>query len=305
MQIDRNGIIVLYKPQDWTSFDVIAKARGILSTRKVGHSGTLDPMATGVLPVFMGRATKAVNMQIVKDKEYVATFVLGIRTDTGDITGQVTEKTDVTATSRDVKQATEKFVGAITQLPPMYSAVKLNGQPLYKLARQGITVERKPRQVTIKEIEFIPDDNLGENEYKIRVLCSEGTYIRTLTEDIGESLGCCATLTSLCRTKACGYSIDQAITLEQLQQARINDKIDSLITDTDTVFTHLERIDLSKELAIRILNGAKSRIAKPDGDYRVYYKNKFYAVANVTDKKMSVVKLFVEKERENLDAESV
>lgn len=305
MQINRNGIIVLYKPQDWTSFDVIAKARGILSTRKVGHSGTLDPMATGVLPVFMGRATKAVDMQIVKDKEYIATFVLGIRTDTGDITGQITEKTDVNATPSDVKKATEKFIGEITQLPPMYSAIKVNGQPLYKLARQGITVERKSRQVTIKEIEFIDDENLSENEYKIRVLCSEGTYIRTLTEDIGTSLGCCATLTSLCRTKACGYSIDQAITLEQLQQARINNEIDNLIANTDTVFAHLQRIDLSKELAVRILNGAKSRIAKPDGDYRVYYKNKFYAVANVTDKKMSVVKLFVEKERENLDAESV
>ena len=305
MQIDRNGILILYKPQDWTSFDVIAKARGILSTRKVGHSGTLDPMATGVLPIFMGRATKAVDMQIIKDKEYIATFKLGMNTDTGDITGDVIKEREVSSTKEDVLAEMENFKGEIIQLPPMYSAVKVNGQPLYKLARRGVDaqqVERKPRKATIKVLEMQEDDNLKENEYKIRVVCSEGTYIRTLVEDIGENLGCGAVLTSLSRTMACGYTLEDAITLEELQQARIDDKIDSLIVNTDTVFMHLERIDLSKELAIRLLNGARSRISKPDGDYRVYYKDKFYAIANVTDKKMSVVKLFVEKEKENIDA---
>lgn len=154
MQIDRNGILILYKPQDWTSFDVIAKARGILSTRKVGHSGTLDPMATGVLPIFMGRATKAVDMQIVKDKEYVATFRLGLNTDTGDITGEVINTRAVSAAPEAVLSQLENFKGEITQLPPMYSAVKLNGQPLYKLARQGVTVERKPRKAVIRELEM-------------------------------------------------------------------------------------------------------------------------------------------------------
>lgn len=305
MQIDRNGILILYKPQDWTSFDVIAKARGILSTRKVGHSGTLDPMATGVLPVFMGRATKAVDMQIIKDKEYIATFKLGLNTDTGDVTGDIINQRPVTATKDEVLAEMENFRGEITQLPPMYSAVKINGQPLYKLARRGVAaenVERKPRKAVIKELEMLEDNTLSENEYKIRVLCSEGTYIRTLVEDMGENLGCGAVLSSLSRTKACGYTLDDCITLEQLQQARADDTIDSLIVNTDTVFMHLDRIDLSTELAKRLLNGARSRIAKPDGDYRVYYKDKFYAIANVTEKKMSVVKLFVEKEKEILDA---
>ncbi len=305
MQIDRNGILILYKPQGWTSFDVIAKARGILATRKVGHSGTLDPMATGVLPIFMGRATKAVDMQIIKDKEYIATFKLGIKTDTGDITGDITGEKPVDATTEKLVSRLENFTGEITQIPPMYSAVKVNGQPLYKLARRGVEagqVERKVRKATIKQMELLDDTDLGENEYRIRVLCSEGTYIRTLVEDMGESLGTFATLTGLQRTMACGYRLDDCITLEQLQQARIDEKIDSMIVNTDTVFMHLDRIDLSAELAKRLLNGARSRIAKPDGDYRVYYKDKFYAVANVREKKMSVVKLFVEKEKENIDA---
>lgn len=305
MQTDRNGILILYKPQDWTSFDVIAKARGILSTRKVGHSGTLDPMATGVLPVFMGRATKAVDMQIIKDKEYIASFKLGLNTDTGDITGEVINRRPVISGREDVLREAEKFKGEITQLPPMYSAVKINGQPLYKLARRGVSaqnIERKPRKAIIKELEMLEDENMSENEYKIRVLCSEGTYIRTLVEDIGENLGCGAVLTSLTRTMACGYTIKDCITLRQLQQAREEGIIDSLIISTDTAFMHLERIDLSAELARRLLNGARSRIAKPDGDYRVYYKDKFYAIANVTEKKMSVVKLFVEKEKEVIDA---
>ena len=295
MSVERCGIIVMYKPQDWTSFDVIAKARGIMGTRKLGHAGTLDPMATGVLPIFIGRATKAVDMQIIKDKEYIATFKLGLNTDTGDITGEVINERPVNVSKADVLAEMEKFKGEIQQYPPMYSAVKVNGQPLYKLARQGVTVERKPRKAIIKELVMTESDE-AENLYTIRVVCSEGTYIRTLVEDIGENLGCGAVLTVLTRTKACGYSIDQTITLEELQQARNEDRIDQLITEVDTVFAHLERIDLSDELAKRLINGARSRISKADGDYRVYYQDRFYAVANVTDKKMSVVKLFVDKE---------
>ena len=295
MSVERCGIIVMYKPQDWTSFDVIAKARGIMGTRKLGHAGTLDPMATGVLPIFIGRATKAVDMQIIKDKEYIATFKLGLNTDTGDITGEIINERPVTVSKADVLAEMEKFKGEIQQYPPMYSAVKVNGQPLYKLARQGVTVERKPRKAIIKEL-VMTESNEAENLYTIRVVCSEGTYIRTLVEDIGENLGCGAVLTVLTRTKACGYSIDQTITLEDLQRARNEDRIDQLITEVDTVFAHLERIDLSDELAKRLINGARSRISKADGDYRVYYQDRFYAVANVTDKKMSVVKLFVDKE---------
>lgn len=299
MQVDRNGIIILYKPAGWTSFDVIAKARGILATRKVGHSGTLDPMATGVLPIFMGRATKAVDMLPVKDKEYVAVFRLGLVTDTGDITGEVIEQHPVDIQPGQLENRLSDFTGDILQTPPMYSALKVNGQPLYKLARQGVEVQRKPRPVSIKSIELLKDDSLGENEYKIKVLCSEGTYIRVLAEDIGSKLGCGATLVSLERTMACGYTIDQVVTLQQLQQHRDNDDIDSVVMPTDSVFMSLPRIDLSEELAIRLLNGAKSSISKPDGDYRVYHKDVFYAVANITDKKIRPVKLFTDKERES------
>ncbi len=297
MQIEKCGIIVLNKPSGWTSFDVIAKARGIIGYRKLGHSGTLDPMATGVLPVFIGRATKAVDMQIIKDKEYIAEFKLGLNTDTGDITGEIIKQRPVNSSKSDVLAEMENFKGEIKQYPPMYSAVKVNGQPLYKLARQGVTVERKQRTAIIKQLEMT-HANEAENTYTIRVLCSEGTYIRTLVEDIGENLGCGAVLTRLTRTNACGYTLADTVTLEDLQAARNEDRIDSLITPVDTVFAHLERIDLSDELAKRIVNGARSRISKPDGDYRVYHNGVFYAVANVTDKKMSVVKLFVDKENQ-------
>ncbi|MEG1863224.1 MAG: tRNA pseudouridine(55) synthase TruB [Oscillospiraceae bacterium] len=317
MQIERSGILILMKPKGWTSFDVIAKARGILSTKKVGHSGTLDPMATGVLPIFMGRATKAVDMQIIKDKEYLACFRLGLNTDTGDITGLEINRREVGAVCQDVIAQLENFKGEIKQLPPMYSAVKVNGQPLYKLARQGVTIERKERTVTIKALELLQGEeqraalelmdtqSLSEHEYVIRVLCTEGTYIRTLVEDIGENLGCGAVLTALTRTMACGYTLTDTVSIEQLQKARADETIQELIAPVDTVFTHLPRIDLSRELALRALHGAQSRIAKPDGDYRAYYEDKFYAVAKVTDKIMSITKLFVNIEKENLDAGSL
>ncbi|MEG0090538.1 MAG: tRNA pseudouridine(55) synthase TruB [Oscillospiraceae bacterium] len=295
MRVDRCGILILNKPTQWTSFDVIAKSRGILSTRKLGHAGTLDPMATGVLPVFIGKATKAVDMQIIKEKEYIATFKLGLNTDTGDITGQQINSRPVSATKEDVLAELLNFKGEIGQYPPMYSAVKVNGQPLYKLARKGITVQRKLRKVVIKSLEML-EENEEEHTYTIKVLCSEGTYIRTLVEDIGENLGCGAVLTKLVRTKACGYCLEEAITLEQLQKARENDTLDSLITKVDSVFMHLERIDLSQELALRLVNGAQSTISKEDGDYRVYFEDVFYAVANVADKKISAVKLFVDRE---------
>ncbi len=304
MQLNYQGIILLNKPQDWTSFDVVAKSRGILATRKVGHSGTLDPMATGVLPLFLGRATKAVDMQIVQDKEYIAKFKLGMNTDTGDITGEVINTREINTSKDEVLYVINSFQGEIEQYPPMYSAVKINGQPLYKLARQGITVERKLRKVTIHSIEFLNSDD--ENyEYTIKVLCSKGTYIRSLVEDIGEKLGCGAVLTALERTKACGYSIEDCITLEDLQKSRDNNDLQSLVLEIDTVFNHLPEIHLTTELAKRLLNGARSSISKPNGQYRVYYNNKFYAVGEVKEKKLFLVKLFVEKEKEELDAGSL
>ena len=181
------GILIVDKPMDWTSFDVVAKLRGVLGTRKLGHSGTLDPMATGVLPVFCGGASKAVDLQLNHDKTYRATLRLGARTDTGDSTGTVLETAPVTAGEKELLAVLPQFVGPQMQVPPMYSAVKINGQPLYKLAREGVTVERKARPIEIYGIEY--GGSPAENEYVLTVRCSKGTYIRTLLEEIAAAMG--------------------------------------------------------------------------------------------------------------------
>ena len=210
------GILIVDKPTDWTSFDVIAKLRGILGTRKLGHSGTLDPMATGVLPVFCGGASKAVDLQLNHDKTYRATLRLGARTDTGDSTGTVLETAPVTAGEKELLAVLPQFVGPQMQVPPMYSAVKINGQPLYKLAREGVTVERKARPIEIYGIEY--GGSPAENEYVLTVRCSKGTYVRTLCHDIGQALGCGGCMSSLRRTMAAGFTLDDAVTLDRVQQ---------------------------------------------------------------------------------------
>ena len=187
-----NGILPVDKPAGWTSFDVLAKLRGALGTRKLGHSGTLDPMATGVLAVFIGKATAAADRQLNHDKTYEATIRLGLRTDTGDITGTALETAPVTVGESDLKAVLPQFTGELMQLPPMYSAVKINGQPLYKAARKGQTVERTPRPITVYSIEYLGSPAPGD--YILRVSCSKGTYIRVLAEDIGTALGVPATL---------------------------------------------------------------------------------------------------------------
>ena len=190
-----NGILIVDKPSGWTSFDVIAKLRGILGTRKLGHSGTLDPMATGVLPVFAGGASKAVDMQPDHTKAYRALIRFGIATDTGDVTGAVLRSEQTAVTEEQLRAVLPRFTGNILQTPPMYSAVKVNGSPLYKLARQGVTVERKARPVTIHRLEVTGRE--GEQDFVLEVDCSKGTYVRTLVEDLGEALGVPATLAGL------------------------------------------------------------------------------------------------------------
>ena len=190
------GILIVDKPMDWTSFDVVAKLRGVLGTRKLGHSGTLDPMATGVLPVFCGGASKAVDLQLNHDKTYRATLRLGARTDTGDSTGTVLETAPVTAGEKELLAVLPQFIGPQMQVPPMYSAVKINGQPLYKLAREGVTVERKARPIEIYGIEY--GGSPAENEYVLTVRCSKGTYIRTLLEDIAAAMGQKGTMSAHC-----------------------------------------------------------------------------------------------------------
>ena len=187
-----NGILPVDKPAGWTSFDVLAKLRGALGTRKLGHSGTLDPMATGVLAVFIGKATSAADRQLDHDKTYEATLRLGLRTDTGDVTGTTLETAPVTVGEAELRAVLPQFRGDRMQLPPMYSAVKINGQPLYKAARKGQTVERTPRPITIYDIEYLGSP--APDEYTVRVACSKGTYIRVLAEEIGDALGVPATL---------------------------------------------------------------------------------------------------------------
>ena len=212
------GIMIVDKPAGWTSFDVIAKLRGVLGTRKLGHSGTLDPMATGVLPVFFGGASKAVDLQLDHTKTYQAVLRLGSRTDTGDITGTVLESRPVTAGEQQLLEVLPQFIGPQMQVPPMYSAVKIDGQPLYKLARQGVEVERKPRPIEIFSIAY--GGSPAQDEYQLTVRCSKGTYIRTLLEQIAEAMGQLGTMSALRRTSAGLYTEADAHTLEQILAAK-------------------------------------------------------------------------------------
>ena len=247
-----NGIINVYKEKDFTSFDVVAKLRGILKQKKIGHTGTLDPDAVGVLPVCLGSATKLCDMLTDKKKEYIAEFVLGKETDTQDISGQVIKETEVVCTQEEIKTAIQSFVGDYDQLPPMYSAIKVDGKRLYELARQGKEVERKKRPVTFYEIEIIK----CELPYvTIRVLCSKGTYIRTLCHDIGQKLGCGAAMTELERTRSGQFTKENAYTLAEIERLRDAGSLDEIVMPVDTVFMNLPAFVVSGELEKKILNG--------------------------------------------------
>ena len=208
-----NGIIIIDKPADWTSMDVCSKLRRLLDERRIGHAGTLDPMATGVLPVFVGRATRAVEFAASGSKTYVAGLKLGLETDTQDSTGQVLAEQIVTCDRAAVEAVLDSFRGDIFQVPPMYSALKVNGKKLYQLARKGKSVERKPRPITIFGLDILRQD--APDHYTIQVTCSKGTYIRTLCHDIGQKLGCGGVMDALRRTEAAGFTLEQAVTLEQ------------------------------------------------------------------------------------------
>ena len=212
-----SGILVVDKPAGWTSMDVCAKLRGVFHEKRVGHGGTLDPMATGVLPVFVGRATRAVEFAEKSDKEYIAGIKLGVVTNTQDITGEVLEERPVSVSRKELEAALEGFRGDILQIPPMYSAIKIGGKKLYELARKGREVDRPARPVTIKSLELA--EQQAENLYTIRVRCSKGTYIRTLCHDIGQALGCGGCMASLRRTMAAGFALEDAVTLEQVREA--------------------------------------------------------------------------------------
>lgn len=264
-----NGIIVINKERGFTSHDVVAKMRRILNTKKIGHTGTLDPEATGVLPICIGKATRVCDMILNSDKEYIAEIKFGITTDTQDVFGNILSERKVSLESEKIKEAVMAFEGKISQLPPMYSAVKIGGKKLYEYARKGVEVERKPREVEIKKITLLNSD---KDTAKIRVLCSKGTYIRTLCSDIGEYLNCGACMTSLVRTKSAGFDIENAYTLEYLEK----NGFESCLLKTDTVFMDLPSLKVDDEIKTRLINGAKSTIKANSGLYRVYDMNESF-----------------------------
>ena len=291
------GILIVDKPTDWTSFDVIAKLRGILGTRKLGHSGTLDPMATGVLPVFCGGASKAVDLQLDHTQAYRAVLKLGARTDTGDVTGTVLETAPVTAGEKELLEVLPQFVGSQMQTPPMYSAVKINGQPLYKMARQGIEVERKARPIEIFSLEY--GGSPAENEYELTVRCSKGTYIRVLLEDIAAAMGQKGTMSALRRVAAGVYTEADAHTLEEIQAAKNEGPaaLEALMLPVESVFGSLPLLTVAPKVEQHLYNGCPtSRYPAADGRYRVRNEaGQFLGLANIVGGVLKVEKLFVER----------
>lgn len=256
-----DGVIVINKPAEFTSFDVVAVMRGVAKTKKVGHTGTLDPMATGVLPLLFGSATKAQSLLPDSTKEYEAEFKLGLTTDTLDVWGTVQSEKPVNVTQQDIQNILPEFTGDILQLPPMYSAVQQDGKRLYELARQGIVVQREKRQVNISLLQLL-EYNENTHTGKLRIACSKGTYIRTLIDDIGVRLNCGGIMTSLCRTKACGYTLNDAVTLEQAKQLGNEGALDSVLKDTSLLFNVYRQVNVSLPQAKRFCNGGQLDLSR-------------------------------------------
>jgi tRNA pseudouridine55 synthase len=290
------GIICINKPKDITSFGVVAKVRGILREKKCGHTGTLDPMATGVLPVMLGGATRFLDYLPTTDKGYRAGFILGKTTDTLDITGRVLTEAEVNVSEQDIKAVLPSFTGKIQQLPPMYSAKSVDGKRLYELAREGIEVERKPCEVEIKNLELLRCEN---GEYFIDVFCSKGTYIRSLIDDIGRALGCGAVMTSLERTYASGFSIEDCVTLEELQSRRDEGRdFDDLIFCVEDLYRSYLKVSVSEAQARRFSNGGeldikRIRKAPPAGEtVCVYFENEFLGLGCNDGESLRIVRLY-------------
>lgn len=283
-----DGIVIINKPQDWTSMDVCAKLRGIFHEKRVGHGGTLDPMATGVLPVFVGQATKAVSFAENGKKEYCATLRLGVTTDTQDSTGTVLTRAAINAGEDELRGMLPRFTGEIMQVPPMYSAIKRGGKKLYELARAGIEVAREPRRVTIYELELF--GRSAADEWGLRVVCSKGTYIRTLCHDIGAALGCGGVMSALTRTGAAGFSLDEAVSLDEAAEGGA-----ALLRPVDSLFRQYPayRIDYAEaERRCRCGNPIRGRNIT-DGVYRVYGRDgTFLALSRAEDGMLSPIKNF-------------
>lgn len=291
-----NGILCVNKPEGFTSFDVVAKLRGILQMKRLGHGGTLDPMATGVLPVFVGTATKACDIMPDSSKSYRAGFALGKTTDTQDITGKLLSQSEMAVTEEAVSGVIPEFTGKISQLPPMYSAVQVNGKRLYDLARQGIEVERAPREIFVDKL-ILESYDAEKRQGSLFISCSKGTYIRTIINDIGEKLGCGGIMTSLVRLSSGGFTLDDCYTFEEIQQARDEDRLSGLILPVERVFTKLPKLRLGEAQTRMYKNGVKldlSRIhrLRDDADlYTVYgYNGEFIGTASA-DREQGVLKI--------------
>ena len=282
-----DGIVIVDKPQGWTSQDVTARLRRVFNTRRIGHGGTLDPMATGVLPVFVGRATRAVEFFEHAQKTYETVLRLGITTDTEDITGTVLKESPVSVTDEQITETLEAFRGEIQQVPPMYSALKVNGQKLCDLARKGKMLERQPRPITIHELTLL---ERGEHTLKLRVHCSKGTYIRTLCKDIGESLGCGGCMEALRRISAGEYTIGEAGPLQVLLDTAEPEKY---LRSVDSMFRNFPAVTLTANQEKRCRNGNAFSVKLPEGTYRAYSQTgEFLMLAKVEDGVMVTVKSF-------------
>ena len=284
-----NGIVIIDKPQGWTSQDVTARLRRVFNTRRIGHGGTLDPMATGVLPVFVGRATRGVEFFEHAEKTYEATLRLGVATDTEDITGTVLEEKQVSVSEAEFLAVLPQFRGEILQIPPMYSALKIDGQKLCDLARKGKKVERKPRPITIFELKCVA---FSGNEARLRVRCSKGTYIRTLCKDIGEALGCGGCMAALRRVQAGEYTIGEAVELQTLLETA---EPETYLRPVDTMFRNYPAVALTVKQEQRCRNGNAFSLDIADGTYRAYGQNgEFLALSKVENGVMSTIKSFFE-----------
>lgn len=288
-----NGILLIDKAEGWTSSDVVIKLKGVLRERRVGHSGTLDPMATGLLAVFVGRATRAVEFAEAHDKRYTAGLRLGVTTDTQDVTGSVLRSCQANVAEDELKAVLTRFTGELEQIPPMYSAIKINGQKLYDIARRGGEVERRPRHITVSGISVV---GRSGNDFVLDISCSKGTYIRTLCNDIGDALGCGGCMSSLRRTAAGDFSVSQAYTIDEVVAAAAAGEAGKFLLPTDSMFAALPRCTAGAQDERRIKNGNEIKTpALADGDYRVYSDSgEFLMLGRAENGRMRTIKSFFE-----------
>lgn len=294
-----NGVLVVNKPKEFTSFDVVALVRKLSGQRKIGHTGTLDPNATGVLPLLLGNATKAQDIIINHDKEYEAEFRLGFTSDTLDVWGNVRECSDKKISREDIEKIIPDFTGKIQQIPPMFSAVQKDGKRLYDLARQGIEVERQPREVTVYSLALTNFDERTQTG-ALKIKCSKGTYVRTLIDDMGRVLECGGIMTALNRTNACGYCLDDALTLQQIKSLAENHRLEEKLFSTESLFGEYKSITVTQAQARRFLNGgaldiSRTALAKGCNDkeiFRVNDREKGFLGLGQTDLNTNQLKIY-------------